>query len=117
MDLGLIFGIVLVLLILTFGTLTIVFSLKSWHWLHITSFCLLLVTLPAAMYYMAAYARTTSAWGKVFTETETKLAKEKAENLKNNVGDPPMSRAQPHDFLAEIGNLDLVGPEIVAFVG
>lgn len=91
MDLGLIFGIVLVLLILTFGTLTIVFSLKSWHWLHITSFCLLLVTLPAAMYYMAAYARTTAAWGKVFNDLETKLKKEKADNLKNNVGDPPMS--------------------------
>jgi hypothetical protein len=91
MDLGLIFGIVLVLLILTFGTLTIVFSLKSWHWLHITSFCLLLVTLPAAMYYMAAYARTTAAWGNVFNDLESKLTKEKADNLKNNVGDPPMS--------------------------
>ena len=50
--------VVLVLLILTFGTLTIIFSLKSWHWLHITGFCLLLVTLPPAN----SFCQSTENW-------------------------------------------------------
>lgn len=90
MEMGLIFGIVLVLLILTFGTLTIIFSLKTWHWLHITAFCLLLVTLAPAMYYLAAYARTMAAWGDVYNKTADRLAKAELEKQKLNVGDPPL---------------------------
>lgn len=90
MEMGMIFGIVLVLLILTFGTLTIVFSLKTWHWLHITAFCLLLVTMAPAMYYLAAYARTMQAWGEVVNTTTTRLQKAEQEKRVLNVGDPPL---------------------------
>jgi succinate dehydrogenase flavin-adding protein (antitoxin of CptAB toxin-antitoxin module) len=96
MELGLIFGIVLVLLVLTFGTLTIIFSLKTWHWLHITGVCLVMVTLVPAMYYMAAYARTTNAWGDVFNKTSKSLDEAETNNLKLRVGDPPTS-ANPTD--------------------
>ena len=107
MDLGLIFGILLVLLILTFGTLTIIFSLKSWHWLHITAFCLVLVTLPPAMYYMAAYARTAREWGFQYNRISQRLTQEKSNNLKLNVGDPPMA-AKPAEpgIIQAVAELD-----------